>query len=160
MSLKVQIVSKRCSLCPILIIQITSCSQRENCWTTWAYDIFHRETVCQIFFWMYHIELNKVIMIIHCILKQRYYINIKHLTVFFYCDNIDDIKALRNFFPKCVDLVPQLTHFEFFFKVHSFSKCVVTCHAIQKYWEISKTIKGPSSKKIDYWLHIIFLPAE
>ena len=27
---------------------------------------------------------------------------------------------------KCVDLVPNLAHFEFFFKVSNFSKCVVT----------------------------------
>lgn len=116
MSLKVQIVSKRCSLCPILIIQITRCSQRENCWTTWAYDIFHWETVCQIFFWMYHIELNKVIMIIHCILKQRYYIKIKHLTVFFIAFISTILKHCVIFFPKCVD---KISPFLFF------SNCVI-----------------------------------
>ena len=32
----------------------------------------------------------------------------------------------KYFFSKCVDLVPNLTHFEFFFKMRNFSKCVVT----------------------------------
>ena len=44
------------------------------------------------------------------------------------CVNIADIYALWKFFffAKCVDLVPNLTHIEIFFKVRNFSKCVVT----------------------------------
>lgn len=48
------------------------------------------------------------------------------MNYFFKCVNIDDIYTFRKKNSKCFDMIPKLTHFDFFFRVRNISKCVVT----------------------------------
>ena len=54
------------------------------------------------------------------------------------------LTLFESIFFKVRDLVPNLTHFEIFFKVHNFSKCIVTqgpesthCHFMANYHELT-----------------------